>query len=257
MRKDIFINGRQGKLECTLFEPDNRASEDYRGSFLFLPGLPGTDKNEDLAETLCFDGFRVLCLSFSGTCGSDGTYSLEHSLEDAETAYNYLAATGPGGVSIFGHSMGGFVSAQTAATHPETKSLIMMFPCDIGRLPIWDSESIMTSYVVKDFMYNHASSLSGVSSEELISEIYANANSFSLVRLSSALSRIPILMIGGTKDRYAPPALNCQPLYSSLKQNPDANVTYKEFETGHYGADCRGVIGIAIEDFLRGQGMIE
>ena len=153
--------------------------------------------------------------------------------------------------------MGGFVSAQTAATHPETKSLIMMFPCDIGRLPIWDSESIMTSYVVKDFMYNHASSLSGVSSEELISEIYANANSFSLVRLSSALSRIPILMIGGTKDRYAPPALNCQPLYSSLKQNPDANVTYKEFETGHYGADCRGVIGIAIEDFLRGQGMIE
>ena len=225
MRKDIFINGRQGKLECTLFESDNRASEDYRGSFLFLPGLPGTDKNEDLAETLCFDGFRVLCLSFSGTCGSDGTYSLEHSLEDAETAYNYLAATGPGGVSIFGHSMGGFVSAQTAATHPETKSLIMMFPCDIGRLPIWDSESIMTSYVVKDFMYNHASSLSGVSSEELISEIYANANSFSLVRLSSALSRIPILMIGGTKDRYAPPALNCQPLYSQLPaavQQPEA-----------------------------------
>ena len=76
------------------------------------------------------------------------------------------------------------------------------------------------------------------------------------MRLSSALSRIPILMIGGTKDRYAPPAFNCQPLYSSLKQNPDANVTYKEFETGHYGADCRGVIGIAIEDFLRGQGMI-
>ena len=54
MRKKIYINGRQGKLECILFEPDERNAG--KGSFLFLPGVPGTDKNEDLAEMLCFDG---------------------------------------------------------------------------------------------------------------------------------------------------------------------------------------------------------
>ena len=213
MRKNIYINGRQGKLESILFEPDERNAG--KGSFLFLPGVPGTDKNDDLAEMLCFDGYRVLCLSFSGTCGSEGVYSLEHALEDAETAYSYLSALDPDGVSVFGHSMGGFIAAHTAAAHPNTRSLILMFPCDIGRLPIWDDESIMTSYIVP------------------------------------ALSRIPVLMIGGSRDRYAPPRLNCSPLYDGLRSIQGSHVVYKEFETGHYGADCRGLISIAISDFLR------
>ena len=278
MRKNTYINGRQGKLECILFEPDERNAG--KGSFLFLPGVPGTDKNEDLAEMLCFDGYRVLCLmlcfdgyrvlclSFSGTCGSEGIYSLEHALEDAETAYGYLSALDPDGVSVFGHSMGGFIAAHTAASHPNTSSLILMFPCDIGRLPIWDDESIMTSYIVKDFLDSHASLLSGVSSEQLISEIYLNSKSFSLINLAPALSRIPVLMIGGSRDRYAPPRLNCSPLggsrdryapprlncsplYDGLRSIQGSHVVYKEFETGHYGADCRGLISIAISDFLR------
>lgn len=60
MRKSIYINGRQGKLEYILFEPDERNAG--KGSFLFLPGVPGTDKNDDLAQMLCFDGYR----GFSG-----------------------------------------------------------------------------------------------------------------------------------------------------------------------------------------------
>ena len=50
MRKSIYINGRQGKLEYILFEPDERNAG--KGSFLFLPGVPGTDKNDDLAQML-------------------------------------------------------------------------------------------------------------------------------------------------------------------------------------------------------------
>ena len=249
MKKNIHLNGRQGKLECILFEPDSKNTE--KGSFLFLPGVPGTDRNEDLAEMLCFDGYRVLCLSFSGTCGSEGIYSLTHALEDSETAYNYLNAPCPGGVHVFGHSMGGFIAAHTAAAHPQTKSLILMFPCDIGRLPIWDDESIMTSYVVKDYLDNHAPMLSGVSSEQLIGEIYVNAQSFSLVNLAPALSRIPTLIIGGSSDHYAPPRLNCAPLFDSLCRISGSKAVYKEFDTGHFGADCRGLISIAISDFLK------
>ena len=46
MKKNIYINGRQGKLECILFEPDERNAG--KGSFLFLPGVPGTDQYRDL-----------------------------------------------------------------------------------------------------------------------------------------------------------------------------------------------------------------
>jgi hypothetical protein len=60
-------------------------------------------------------------------------------------------------------------------------------------------------------------------------------------------------MIGGSRDRYAPPGLNCTPLYESLRSISGSNVSYQQFETGHYGADCRGLISIAISDFLRAQ----
>ena len=94
---------KRGKLNCLLFEPvDNTAQNPagnqvddrtgyiidstgentgsvgdvrpgcpaMKGSVLFLPGMPGTDQSEDNAEDLCRMNYRVLCLSYSGSCGS-------------------------------------------------------------------------------------------------------------------------------------------------------------------------------------------
>ena len=250
MKKQFSITGKRGSLRCLYFEPEYSAAVPHRGSFLFLPGMPGTDLNDDIAAYLCWNGFRVLCLSYSGSCGSDGSYSIEHMLEDSETAYRFLRDSDPEGVFILGHSLGGFVCAQTAAGHPETRSVVLLFPCDIGRLPIWDTEAFMTSYVVKEFFNSHTGSLSGTCSDALLAEVYSNAEVYSLTKLAPALSQIPVLMIGGTRDYYAPPALNCNPLLQSIQMVPGSRVFYQEFDTGHYGAECRGMISYTILRFL-------
>lgn len=250
MKNQFSLNGKRGNLDCLLFEPEYSASVPHRGSFLFLPGMPGTDRNDDIAADLCRKGFRVLCLSYSGSCGSDGSYSIEHMLEDSETAYRFLRDSDPEGVSILGHSLGGFVCAQTAAGHPETKYAVLLFPCDIGRLPVWDREAFMTAYVVKEFFSSHAGSLIGTYSDALLEEVYSNADVYSLTQLAPALSRIPVLMIGGSKDYYAPPELNCRPLLDSIRMIPDSRAHYQEFDTGHYGAECRGMISYTILRFL-------
>ena len=220
MKKQFSLTGKRGSLRCLYFEPEYSAAVPHRGSFLFLPGMPGTDLNDDIAADLCRNGFRVLCLSYSGSCGSDGSYIIEHMLEDSETAYRFLRDSDPEGVFILGHSLGGFVCAQTAAGHPETRSVVLLFPCDIGRLPIWDTEAFMTSYVVKEFFNSHTGSLSGTCSDALLAEVYSNAEVYSLTKLAPALSQIPVLMIGGTRDYYAPPALNCNPLLQSIQMVP-------------------------------------
>lgn len=250
MEKQISLAGKRGDLRCLLFEPECSASIPHRGSFLFLPGMPGTDRNEDIAADLMRQGFRVLCLSYSGSCGSAGSYSIQHMLEDSETAYRFLRDSDPEGVSILGHSLGGFVCAQTAARHPETRSVVLLFPCDIGRLPVWDWEAFMTAYVVKEFIGSHTGSLVGTHPDTLLTEIYSNADNYSFTQLAPALSRVPVLMIGGTKDYYAPPALNCRPLLESIQRIPDNRVLYQEFDTGHYGAECRGMISYTILRFL-------
>ena len=64
MKKKFSLTGKRGNLDCLLFEPEYSASVPHRGSFLFLPGMPGTDRNDDIAADLCRNGFRVLCLSY-------------------------------------------------------------------------------------------------------------------------------------------------------------------------------------------------
>ena len=108
----------------------------------------------------------------------------------------------------------------------------------------------MTAYVVKEFFSSHSGSLSGTSSDALLAEVYSNAEVYSLTKLAPALSRIPVLMIGGSKDYYAPPALNCSPLLESIQMIPDSRVLYQEFDTRHYGAECRGMISYTILQFL-------
>ncbi len=246
--KKITLNGKRGKLDCLLFEPDVKP----RGSVLFLPGMPGTDQNEDIAEMLCWDRFRVLCLSYSGSNKSDGSYSIENALEDSETAYTFLHDSDPDGVSVLGHSMGGFVCAQLAAGHPDTKAIVMMFPCDIGRLPVWEKEAFMTSEVVKDFFYSHTGRLKGTSPDHLLSEVFTNAERYSLAHLAPALAKIPLYMIGGSSDYYAPPALNCAPLRNAVDQVPGhgGKLFYQEFPAGHYGAESRDEITRSILTFM-------
>lgn len=248
MMKKITLQGNRGNLDCLLFEPETEPC----GSVLFLPGMPGTDQNEDIAEMLCRSRLRILCLSYSGSNKSDGSYSIENALEDSETAYAYLYESDPGRVSILGHSMGGFVCARLAAGHPDTRAAVMMFPCDIGRLPLWETESFMTSELVKDFFYTHTARLKGTSSDHLLSEVFANADRYSLVHLAPRLARIPLYMIGGTKDYYAPPALNCAPLKEAIEKESGSggSLFYQEFPAGHYGAESRGEISRPILSFL-------
>ena len=65
MKKQFSLTGKRGSLRCLYFEPEYSAAVPHRGSFLFLPGMPGTDLNDDIAADLCRNGFRVLCLSYS------------------------------------------------------------------------------------------------------------------------------------------------------------------------------------------------
>lgn len=250
MKKEILLEGKRGKLNCILFDPGT----DKRGSVLFLPGMPGTDQNEDIAEMLCIYHFRVLCLSYSGSGGSDGAYSIENALEDSETAFGFLRSYAPEEVSVLGHSMGGFIAAQLAARHPDTKALVMMFPCDIGRLPLWETESFMTSEIVKDFFYTHTGLLNGTSADRLLSEVFTHADRYSLVHLAPALAKIPLYMIGGSKDYYAPPKLNCLPLREAVEKESGhaERLSYHEFSTGHYGAESRDEIIRSILAFMNG-----
>ena len=82
-------------------------------------GLPGNEKNLDLAQAIRRAGWTVVTLNYRGSWGSEGVFSFAHTLEDAHATLAYVrdlsTATklriDPARIVVAGHSMGGWVTA--------------------------------------------------------------------------------------------------------------------------------------------------
>ena len=93
------------------------------GTVLMLHGFPGNEKNLDLAQAIRREGWNVLYFDYRGSWGSPGTFSFQHSMQDAQSALTYLRdpanakhlRADPARIVLFGHSMGGMIALYTAA----------------------------------------------------------------------------------------------------------------------------------------------
>src|SRR4051812_30789322 len=92
-------------------------------TMLLLHGLPGNERNLDLAQAVRRAGWNVLTFTYRGAWGSEGDFSISNALEDTRAAMAFLrsaAASSAYGIDenrlvIAGHSMGGFAAAAFAA----------------------------------------------------------------------------------------------------------------------------------------------
>lgn len=78
---------------------------------LLLHGIPGCERNLDLAQALRRAGFHVMTFHYSGCWGSDGAYSLANDLEDASTVLDFILRDTVYGfdkdrIYAVGHSLG-------------------------------------------------------------------------------------------------------------------------------------------------------
>jgi uncharacterized protein len=86
-------------------------------------GLPGNEKNLDLAQAVRRAGWNAVTFNYRGSWGSPGSFRFAQNLEDADAVLAYLRVAAnaaklgidPKHIAIAGHSMGGWVTAHTAA----------------------------------------------------------------------------------------------------------------------------------------------
>lgn len=107
-----------------------------------LHGLPGNEKNLDLAQAIRRAGWTVVTFNYRGSWGSPGAFSFRGNLEDARAVLAYVrrpeVAAKIGGdpkrIAIMGHSMGGWVTSQVAASDPDILGAALISAGDMGRL---------------------------------------------------------------------------------------------------------------------------
>lgn len=200
-------------------------------------GLPGNEKNLDLAQAIRRAGWTVITFNYRGSWGSPGAYRFGQDLEDAEAVLRFArdpanAALGLDAehIVIIGHSLGGWVAALTAARHPELRGAALISPGNlgtIGRLPRAQAVTLLAD--------DGLEALAGTSPEIMADELIAHADAYDFVRAAPALTQMP-LFVATADDGLAPHA---DALVAAVRAAHGGRVVALHVATDHSWSDQR------------------
>lgn len=169
-------------------------------------GLPGNEKNLDLAQAVRRAGWNAVTFNYRGSWGSPGTFSFAGNLDDARAVLAYLRDPAnaarlrldPQRIVLMGHSMGGWVTSQVAASDGALIGAGLISAADVGALAVTPRGERVA--LARDNM----ESLAGVTAESMADEMGALSDR-TFAAAAPGLARTPLLILT-SDDGLAPGA---------------------------------------------------
>ena len=181
-------------------------------TFVLLHGLPGNEKNLDLAQSMRRAGFNILFFHYRGAWGSEGDYSFKSLHNDVLAAIEFLRTHAKQyrvdrrSLSVIGHSFGGYAALRTGIEDKQLACVIAVSaanPATIARSKRADAsfEANIGKYVDGLFM------LDGYSGKQAIEELVQFQYEMDTTTYGPRLKGKSVYMIVGEQDTVTPPKL--------------------------------------------------
>ena len=150
----LLVPFGDSKLRGFYLTPNHREGEKHPVVIMFH-GFPGITNNHDLGEALRRCGFIVVNPYAPGSWGSDGVYTVDGIVNAAVTVCKYVRSdefckanyADPDRISVFGHSMGGFVVANIMKRLDWIKTGVLLTPYNVSWYFANDMESGFTDII--------------------------------------------------------------------------------------------------------------
>jgi pimeloyl-ACP methyl ester carboxylesterase len=211
-------------------------------------GLPGNEKNLDLAQALRREGWNAVTFNYRGSWGSPGSYSFAQNLEDADAVLAYLRV--PENVTrlqidtkkivLAGHSMGGWVTVMTAAHDHALAGAILISAADMGQLGKIEHKKLVAE------MADNMEGLAGVTAESMANEDAQNAQVFGFANAVPGLKDVPMLVLSAN-DGLAP---QTDALVQAIQAEGGHNVKAIHAATDHGWSDHRIFLESTVIEWL-------
>ena len=157
-------------------------------------GLPGNEKNLDLAQAIRRAGWNVVTINYRGSWGSPGTFSFRGNLADAKATLAYVRANAATlGVDthklvVIGHSMGGWVTAMTGGSDPDLAGAVLISAANLGLMAgLPEAQRLKTAT-------DNMESLAGVTPQSMAAEM-ATLGEVGFAQAAPGLAKKPLLVL--------------------------------------------------------------
>jgi uncharacterized protein len=217
-------------------------------TLLICHGLPGNEKNLDLAQAVRRAGWNAVTFNYRGSWGSAGNFRFAQNLEDADAVLAYLRdpanaaklGVDPKRIAILGHSMGGWVTTLTASHDHALMGAVLVSAADMGAMGGMDRKDRVAE------MADNMEALAGVTAESMADEVAAHAKEFGFGNAVAGLVPVPLLVIT-SDDGLAPTG---EKLVNAIKAAGGQKVTAVHAATDHSYSDKRIFLEATVIDWL-------
>lgn len=214
---------------------------------LILHGLPGNEKNLDLAQAARRAGWVAVTFNYRGSWGSAGTFSFAHVLEDTRATLVYLRdpaiaaklGADPTRIVLAGHSMGGWATLLTAAQDHQLLGAVAISAADMG------ARAGMPRGRLVALMADNGETLA-TTPEAMADEIIADGPAMSIAPTAVGLAGTPLLVLT-SDDGLAPPV---EALAASVARAGNKQVMVRHVATDHGWSDHRIALQTAVLDWI-------
>jgi pimeloyl-ACP methyl ester carboxylesterase len=211
------------------------AGKSPRPTAVLLHGLPGIEKNLDIAYRLRDLGWNCLYFHFRGSWGSEGTFSLANLADDTRAAVEWVLkqpSVDRGRVVLVGGSTGSYPALVCGAADPRIRAIV-------GVSPLIEPRAFeFPAKMAEEF----AGMLHGVTGQNLRDQWR------DLPPLENSLRAFaprPLLLVTAGRDRIFPPS------HYSEAINGLSNLQWIHNEKSDHGfSDCRPWLTRAVADWL-------
>lgn len=214
-------------------------------------GLPGNERNLDLAQAIRRCGWDVLTFTYRGAWGSPGDFSISNAMEDTVAALAFARSPDAARFGIdhrhiilAGHSMGGATAFMAAAGATGLDGLILI---DAWNIAAKNSKGADTRETLAKGFDDFGNSLNGATPESVADEAVAKRSRWNLVAAAPRLAHLPILAI---RAKYGIAEAN-RALADALQKSDQGLVTAVEIASDHSFTDHRMELAATVTGWLQ------
>ncbi len=210
-------------------------------TIVLLHGIPGNEKNLDVAQALRRAGFNVLFFHYRGAWGAEGSYSVLQVADDALAALQMLREADNAlryrvdvdRLSLLGHSLGGFAALRAGSQDNGLVCVGAVSPANFAMRAagIGQGEGAGDAFLrYADTLYM----LRDFDGDRLRQQLLSAAPEVIDTRLfGPGLRGKTVLMVTGDSDQVTVPAVTFHPVVKAYSEEPGINLRSRVISGDH------------------------